>query len=145
MTKQNCRKNVYMLMCLTVMLGLAGCNQQGSNDKTGKKAETGTTPITSSRTEPATGPAAAMPGEKTEKAGDFIDDSAITMRVKSALSNELMLKDAEISVTTNDGVVQLSGRVPSDQAVNRAVEVAGSQKNVKTVQSALTVKPSIAK
>ncbi|MGZ5051911.1 MAG: BON domain-containing protein [Methylobacter sp.] len=145
MIKQNCIKNVYTLICLAVILGLAGCNQQGSNDKTGRRAETATAPITTSRTEPGTGPAAAMPGEKTEKAGDFIDDSAITMRVKSALSNEPMLKDADINVTTNDGIVQLNGSVPSEQAMSRAVEVASSQKNVKTVQSALTVKPSIAK
>jgi len=46
-------------------------------------------------------------------------------------------------VTTDKGVVKLSGTVDSEPSIGRAMEVAGSQKNVKSVQTDLTVNASI--
>ncbi|NOT13755.1 MAG: BON domain-containing protein [Methylococcaceae bacterium] len=84
--------------------------------------------------------------EKSATAGEYIDDSVITMDVKAALSNDSILKatPSQISVTTVNGVVTLSGTVDAEPSIGRAMEVASSQKNVKSVQIELTVKPSAA-
>ena len=47
-----------------------------------------------------------------EGTGQYIDDTAITTKVKAAIFNEPSLKSAEINVETFKGRVQLSGFVP---------------------------------
>jgi len=61
---------------------------------------------------------------KQEATGEYLDDSAITGKVKTAILKEPTLKVAEINVETFKGVVQLSGFVSSRTAANKAVEVA---------------------
>ena len=51
-----------------------------------------------------------------------------------------MLNKSQIEVSTVDGIVTLSGKVGSEQSISRAIGVANSQKNVKSVQSDLIVK-----
>ncbi|MDD1617805.1 MAG: hyperosmotically inducible periplasmic protein, partial [Methylococcaceae bacterium NSP1-2] len=63
-----------------------------------------------------------------------------TMKVKTAILNDPILNASHIEVTTVNGVVKLSGTVDSEQSIGRAMEVANSQKNVKSVQNALVVK-----
>ena len=46
-----------------------------------------------------------------EGTGEYVDDTAITTKVKAAIFNEPTLKSAEINVETFKGVVQLSGFV----------------------------------
>ena len=46
-----------------------------------------------------------------EGTGEYIDDTAITTKVKAAIFNEATLKSAEINVETFKGVVQLGGFV----------------------------------
>jgi hyperosmotically inducible protein len=79
---------------------------------------------------------------KKDTAGEYIDDSVITMNVKAALLNDSRLKasPSNISVTTVNGVVKLSGTVDSEVSIGIAMEVASSQKNVKSVQTDLVVK-----
>ncbi len=67
-----------------------------------------------------------------EGTGEYIDDSVITSKVKTAIFNEPTLKSAEINVETFKGTVQLSGFVNSQSDINKAVELA---RNVKGVQS----------
>ena len=63
------------------------------------------------------------------------------MNVKAAILNDSILKmsPSQISVTTVNGVVKLSGTVDSEISIGRAMEVASGQKNVKSVQTDLTV------
>jgi len=77
---------------------------------------------------------------KQEGTGEYIDDSAITMKVKAAIFNEPTLKSAEINVETFKGVVQLSGFVSSQAAVNKAVELARSVGGVKSVRNDMRLK-----
>lgn len=77
---------------------------------------------------------------KQEGTGEYIDDSAITTKVKAAILNEPTLKSAEINVETFKGVVQLSGFVSSQAAVNKAVEVARSVSGVKSVRNDMRLK-----
>jgi hyperosmotically inducible protein len=63
----------------------------------------------------------------------------ITVSVKAAILNDPLLKVSQIKVTTKDGIVQLSGALDSQENIDRAVEVAKTQKNVKSVQNDLTL------
>jgi len=78
--------------------------------------------------------------QKHESTGEYIDDSVITTKVKSAIYDEPSLKVFQISVTTYQGVVQLSGFVDSAQIVKKAGEVAGRVEGVKGVKNDLVVK-----
>jgi osmotically-inducible protein OsmY len=78
--------------------------------------------------------------QKHESTGQYIDDAAITSKVKAAILDEPSLKVFQINVKTYQGVVQLSGFVDSAQSVNKAGEVAGSVAGVKEVKNDLVVK-----
>jgi hyperosmotically inducible protein len=69
--------------------------------------------------------------EGTSTAGTVLDDSVITVKVKTALMSDTQVKGNEIAVTTNKGVVQLSGFVDSAADQERATAVA---RNVEGVQ-----------
>lgn len=60
---------------------------------------------------------------KQESTGEFIDDSAITAKVKAALLNDPSVKSSEISVETFKGQVQLSGFVSSQAAIDKAIQI----------------------
>ena len=77
---------------------------------------------------------------KQEGTGEYFDDSAITTKVKAAILNEPTLKVAEINVETFKGVVQLSGFVSSQAAINKAVEVTRHVNGVKSVKNDMRVK-----
>ena len=75
-----------------------------------------------------------------ESTGEYVDDSVITTKIKSLLANDDFLKSFQISVETYKGIVQLSGFVNSQQAVNKAGEIVRSVKGVKSVKNNLIVK-----
>jgi len=77
---------------------------------------------------------------KQEGAGEYVDDSVITTKVKSSLATDDFLKSFEISVETYKGIVQLSGFVDSQKAVDKAGEIASGVKGVKSVKNNLNVK-----
>ena len=54
-----------------------------------------------------------------EGTGEYIDDSAITTKVKAAIFNDPSLKVFQINVETFKGEVQLSGFVDSARASKR--------------------------
>jgi osmotically-inducible protein OsmY len=75
-----------------------------------------------------------------ETPGQYLDDSVITTKVKTAIFNEPSLKSLQIEVETYKGVVQLSGFVDSKASVKKAGEVAGKVEGVKSVKNDLVVK-----
>ncbi len=75
-----------------------------------------------------------------ESTGEYVDDSAITTKVKTLLANDDFFKSFQISVETYKGTVQLSGFVNSQQAVDKAGEIAKSVKGVKSLKNNLIVK-----
>ena len=75
-----------------------------------------------------------------EGTGEYVDDTVITTKVKTAIFNEPTLKSAEINVETFKGVVQLSGFVNSQADINKAVEVARGVGGVKSVSNSMRVK-----
>jgi osmotically-inducible protein OsmY len=75
-----------------------------------------------------------------ESTGEYIDDTAITTKVKAAIFNEPSLKSAEINVETFKGTVQLSGFVSSPANINKAVEVARGVSGVTSVKNDMRLK-----
>ncbi len=84
--------------------------------------------------------AAAAPASKREAPGEYVDDSAITAKIKAAIFEESTLKSAEINVETYKGTVQLTGFVRSRTDINKAVEVARKVKGVTSVKNDMIVK-----
>jgi hyperosmotically inducible periplasmic protein len=82
----------------------------------------------------------AEPPSAAQKTGDYIDDSALTTKVKAALLTEKNLKSLPISVESTEGVVTLSGQVVSSAQIDQAVDVAKHVKGVKDVHNALELK-----
>ena len=80
------------------------------------------------------------PAPKEETAGQYLDDSVITTRVKAALFDEMSLKTFQITVNTYRGVVQLSGFVDTAEHARRAGEVASRVQGVADVKNDLIVK-----
>ncbi len=72
-----------------------------------------------------------------ETAGEYGGDAKITARVKADLYKDPDVKGTEVNVHTMKGVVQLSGFVDSEQAKDRAGEIARSVPGVVDVQNNL--------
>jgi len=77
---------------------------------------------------------------KNESTGQYVDDTMITTKVKSAILNEPTLKSAEINVETFKGRVQLSGFVSNHASIDRAVQVTQAVPGVTSVANDMRVK-----
>lgn len=73
-------------------------------------------------------------------AGQYVDDSMITAKVKAALLKDLKTASLAVSVETRDGMVLLSGFVDSQNEVQRAEEIASGVHGVVKVKNGLVVK-----
>lgn len=70
-----------------------------------------------------------------------ISDSTITSKIKSKYLLEKGISSFKVSVETKDGIVVLSGFVESEAIKANAERIAKSVNGVKSVKSALVVKP----
>lgn len=75
-----------------------------------------------------------------ESTGEYMDDTAITTKVKAAIFNEPSLKVAQINVETYKSVVQLSGFVNSSADISTAGSVARNVKGVVSVKNDIRLK-----
>src|SRR3972149_7137157 len=78
--------------------------------------------------------AACTSTSKQESAGESVDDSVITTKVKSLLAGDDFLKSFQIGVETYKGAVQLSGFVDSQKSIDKAVQITKSVKGVSSVK-----------
>lgn len=76
-----------------------------------------------------------------QSTGAYIDDSAITSKVKADLVRDDTVKAREVKVDTYQGVVQLSGFVDTAEQKDRAAQIAAAVSGVKDVQNNIVVKP----
>jgi len=75
-----------------------------------------------------------------QSAGEYVDDSVITTKIKSQLAGDDFFKSFQISVESYKGTVQLSGFVNSQAAVDKAGQIARGVQGVKSVKNNLIVK-----
>ena len=73
-------------------------------------------------------------------AGQYIDDSVITAKIKAALLKDPAVSALSVSVETRKGTVVLSGFVESAIQLRRAAEIAAGVQGVVTVKNGLVVK-----
>jgi hyperosmotically inducible protein len=88
------------------------------------------------------GPVVAIAADTTtDTAGQYVDDAAITAKVKAAFAKDKAVKGFDISVRTDHGVVDLTGNVRSKHESDRATKLATRVKSVTAVHNNLTVGP----
>jgi len=75
-----------------------------------------------------------------QSTGEYIDDTAITAKVKSAFVSDDTVKALDVQVETFRGVVQLSGFVDSAVQKTRAEEIARSTNGVRDVTNNIQLK-----
>jgi osmotically-inducible protein OsmY len=75
-----------------------------------------------------------------ETVGDKMDDASITSQVKYALLSHKATSALKTKVTTNDGVIVLTGVAGSDAEKSLVTKLAESVRGVKTVNNNMTVK-----
>ncbi len=76
----------------------------------------------------------------SETTGEYMDSSAITAKVKTALVKDQGLKGFDINVETFKDGVQLSGFVDTATQKQRATELAMNVPGVRNVQNNILVK-----
>ncbi|HWN93937.1 MAG TPA: BON domain-containing protein [Methylomirabilota bacterium] len=72
--------------------------------------------------------------------GEQVDDRATSMRVKSALGDDVQYKYPMVEVKTFKGTAQLSGFVNTRDQKNRAGDIAKRIQGVQNVENNITVK-----
>jgi hyperosmotically inducible protein len=71
----------------------------------------------------------------------FVKDSAITTKIKSKLAAEHITSLGRIHVDTDaDGIVYLSGTARSQEAIDKAVEIARNTEHVVDVKNELRIR-----
>ena len=80
------------------------------------------------------------PTATRESAGEYLDDSTITTKIKAKLLGDPVVSGFAVSVETFRGRVVLSGFVNSQTQVDRAIALSREVPGVREVQSALVIK-----
>jgi osmotically-inducible protein OsmY len=83
---------------------------------------------------------ACAPTATRESTGEYLDDAAITTKIKTKLLGDPVVSGFAVSVETFRSRVVLSGFVNSQTQVDRAIALAREVPGVREVQSALVIK-----
>ena len=75
-----------------------------------------------------------------QSTGAYIDDAAITTKVKSELIANTDVSALDIHVKTVNGVVYLTGSSDTRQEANKAAEIANDVAGVKSVENNIQIK-----
>ena len=75
-----------------------------------------------------------------QSTGEYIDDAAITTKVKSDLIANKDVSGLRIHVKTVNGVVYLTGSTETRQEANKAAEIAKDVAGVKAVENNIQIK-----
>lgn len=78
--------------------------------------------------------------DSQESAGEFVDSTVLTTKVKALLLADEYVKALPITVKTYKNIVQLSGFVDNRGQEDRAVEIATNVPGVLAVHDALIIK-----
>jgi osmotically-inducible protein OsmY len=75
-----------------------------------------------------------------QSTGEYVDDAAVTAKVKAALVQDEIVKAMQVDVTTFKGNVQLSGFVDTAEQKARAAQIASTVEGVTEVTNNISVK-----
>jgi hyperosmotically inducible periplasmic protein len=83
-------------------------------------------------------------GTATSKStGEFIDDAAITTKVKTTFAQDPIVKALDVKVDTFKGTVQLNGFVNTAEEKARAEQLARNIEGVTNVQNNVTLRTAV--
>jgi hyperosmotically inducible periplasmic protein len=148
-------KRILVASSLIALAAIAtGCNRTSGSayNNSGTSAAnppSTTSPSTSTSTTTTTtapdtaSPNVASPTMAPGPAGNAtgaVSETITTGKVKAAIAADSGLKDSDISVTTNNGVVTLSGTVKSQDQVAIATNLAQRQEGVSKVDTQIVVR-----
>ena len=123
---------------LFLAAGLTACDKPGPAEKAGKSIDQ-TASDAKNKIGDSVDKAEKKMTEQSAKAGQAIDDTEITARVKAAVFAEPGLKTLQISVDTVKGVVTLTGTVDSQTNSDKARTLAAAVADVRDVSNKLVV------
>jgi hyperosmotically inducible protein len=124
-----------LLAAAPLLIGaLAGCGEDRSAETAGRKIDQAMEKMSSKIDQTA-----ERAKDQAARAGQAIDDAAITAAVKAAILAEPGLKVLKIDVHTRDGTVTLTGATESQERVERATQVASSVEGVKLVDNRIAI------
>jgi len=128
------------LIAISLLLaaGLTACDKPGPAEKAGKAMDR-TASDAKNKIGDSVDKAEKKMTEQSAKAGQAIDDTEITARVKAAVFAEPGLKTLQISVDTVKGVVTLTGTVDSQTNSDKARTLAAAVADVRDVSNKLVV------
>jgi osmotically-inducible protein OsmY len=76
-----------------------------------------------------------LPAWAQRSVGDVIDDSLITTKIKARFAADPQVSALAINIDTVNGIVSLTGVVDSEQARQRAIQLAQGTEGVKQVNT----------
>lgn len=120
---------------IVLATGIVACDKQHPAESVGKSIDEAT-----EKAGDKIGDVSKDLGEQSTKAGEVLDDTAITAKAKAAILMEPGLRVLRIKVDTKNGVTTLSGSVDSQKNSAKATEIAGAVAGVKSVENLLVVK-----
>lgn len=139
--------SVFVALLLSAFISLTGCKEEGPAEEAGRRTDEAAE-RTNERLEEMTEQRQEAIEEREESMGSesgsveqYLDDSAITAKVKAEMVADPILSATKIDVITEKGVVKLSGVVDSQQSVDRALEITRGIKGVQSVENNLVVTP----
>lgn len=130
-------KMILASVSLVCAVALTACDKSGPNEDLSKKIDDKNNQMTTKMEN-----AADKIAGKEEKTEEFLDDAAITAKVKSAILAETGLRVLKVHVETVNGVVTLVGSADSQQNIEKAKEVAKAVEGVKDVENRLALEAS---
>jgi hyperosmotically inducible protein len=80
-----------------------------------------------------------MIGEDDRKVGRIVDDAIITAAVKALFLGDSQIESFKISIDTHQGIVTLTGNVPSKRMIHRAIELTRTVEGVEDINALLRV------
>ena len=127
------RSSVFPLLT-TMLLAVSACSDNGT-DKVGQSIDK----ATEAGKEKLAESSDAIRHE-TNKANTAVNDMVLAAKVKNEILKDPRLKTSDIHVDSQDGTVVLSGAVNKPEDAIRAVQIARSVDDVKSVDSKLLVR-----
>jgi hyperosmotically inducible protein len=140
-------KKMMLAGSVLAALAMVGCSKTDDTQTAGEKVDTviAQTEQKAAEMKEATSQGMAdakeAVGTQVERAANAVGDAAITTAVNAELAKDSDLSAFKIDVDTSSGRVVLNGTAPSEQARDRATQLAASVQGVVSVDNLLNIEP----
>ena len=123
---------------MMIISGLVACDKPGPAETAGKKIDQVTENVSTSVSN-AADKADRTLTEKGKVAGQVLDDTQITTKVKTALLGAPGLQSMKITVVTENGKVTLTGSTDSQANIDLAMKLTEAVDGVVSVKNKLAI------